>query len=263
MDTATPATISDLLRYPVKGLSADRMQRANLSPDSPIPGDRRFAIAHGSAPLDTGSPVWLKKAFFLQLMSNAKLANLTAVWDEDTQMLELQRGGRTITRGQLTDQTGRTVIEQFFSAFLKSDTRGGAPRLVDLGDRSFSDEEPEWISIIGTASVGDIERVVGRPVDPLRFRANVMVAGTQPWEEFTWVGKTVSLGGALLRVEERIGRCAATNVDPATGQRDMTIPRDLMRGFGHEFCGVYARVVQGGEIAVGDTVSLRDTAVTG
>lgn len=261
MNTSTPATISDLLRYPVKGLSADRMDRTVLTPDAPIPGDRRFAIAHGSAPLDTGAPVWLKKAFFLQLVSNTKLANLTAVWDDETQVLELQRGGRTITRGQLTDQTGRTVIEQFFSAFLKSDMRGGAPKLVDFGQRSFSDVEPEWISIIGSASVADIERVVGRPVDPLRFRANVMIAGTQPWEEFSWVGKTISLGGALLHVEQRIGRCAATNVDPVTGARDMTIPRDLMRGFGHDCCGVYARVVQGGEVAVGDPVLVMDPVV--
>lgn len=263
MDTSTPATVSDLLRYPVKGLSADRMERTVLTPDAPVPGDRRFAIAHGSAPLDTGHPIWLKKAFFLQLMSNARLANLSAVWDDENQVLSLNRGGRTITRGQLTDQTGRTVIEQFFSAFLKADLRGGTPKLVDLGARSFSDVEPEWISIIGTASVADIERVVGRPVDPLRFRANVMVGGTKPWEEFSWVGKTIALGGALLRVEERIGRCAATNVDPATGQRDMTIPRDLMRGFGHEDCGVYARVIQGGEVAVGDPVTVKDPAVAG
>jgi hypothetical protein len=55
-------------------------------------------------------------------------------------------------------------------------------------------------------------------------------------------------------VVKRIVRCAATNVDPLTGVRDMTIPQTLMQTFDHMDCGVYAEVVTGGEIAVGDTV---------
>ena len=53
---------------------------------------------------------------------------------------------------------------------------------------------------------------------------------------------------------KRIERCAATDVDPATGQRDRTIPKTLMRAFGHTDCGVYAEVVAAGTIAVGDGV---------
>jgi uncharacterized protein len=47
-------------------------------------------------------------------------------------------------------------------------------------------------------------------------------------------------------------RCAATNVDPVTGIRDLEIPKTLMQSFGHADCGVYGEVVQAGEIAVGD-----------
>lgn len=251
MEQARNVTIAEILRYPVKGLAPDRLTAADLRPDAPLPGDRRFAIAHGSAPLDPANPVWLKKAFFLQLMSNPRLAALDVSWDEAAGELTLLRGGRPVTRGVVFEQTGRTVIEQFFAAFMKAELRG-APHLVDLGDRSFSDVEPEWISIIGLASIGDVERVVGRPVDPVRFRPNVLLRGTDAWEEFGWVGRTIRLGGALLRVEERIGRCDATHVDPRTGQKDMTITRDLIRGFGHDCCGVYARVMEPGRITVGD-----------
>jgi len=55
-------------------------------------------------------------------------------------------------------------------------------------------------------------------------------------------------------VIKRIVRCAATNVDPETGVRDLSIPDTLMRSFGHADCGVYAEVVAGGEVAVGDAV---------
>jgi uncharacterized protein YcbX len=55
-------------------------------------------------------------------------------------------------------------------------------------------------------------------------------------------------------VIKRIVRCAATNVDPQTGIRDLTIPQTLMRTFNHMDCGVYAEVIGGGDIAIGDTM---------
>ncbi len=57
-----------------------------------------------------------------------------------------------------------------------------------------------------------------------------------------------------LKIIKRIVRCAATNVDPATGARDLNIPQALLRTLGHADCGVYAEVVEGGEIAVGDAI---------
>jgi uncharacterized protein YcbX len=58
-----------------------------------------------------------------------------------------------------------------------------------------------------------------------------------------------------LRVLDRIDRCPATSVDPATAQRDMNVPRLLQDGFRHIDCGVFAEVVAGGEIAPGDAVA--------
>jgi uncharacterized protein YcbX len=58
-----------------------------------------------------------------------------------------------------------------------------------------------------------------------------------------------------LAVRERTDRCAATNVDPATGVRDMDIPALLMRKWRHVAVGVYAEVVAGGDLAVGDAVA--------
>ena len=51
-------------------------------------------------------------------------------------------------------------------------------------------------------------------------------------------------------------RCAATNVNPETAERDMNLPLTLRKGFGHMDMGVYAKVVSGGQIAPGDAVTL-------
>ena len=119
------------------------------------------------------------------------------------------------------------------------------------------------VSIINLGSVAAIEGVVGMPVDPLRFRGNVYVAGWPAWREFDLVGQELVIGaGARLRIVKRIVRCAATNVDPDTGMRDLAIPATLMRSFGHADCGVYGEVVEPGAIAVGDRIVAADAGRT-
>ncbi len=63
------------------------------------------------------------------------------------------------------------------------------------------------------------------------------------------------VGGAGLQVVEPIGRCAATNVNPETAERDRNIPLSLKQGFRHTRMGVYAKVTVDGEIAKGDSVT--------
>jgi uncharacterized protein YcbX len=132
----------------------------------------------------------------------------------------------------------------------------GAPHLVEAPGHMFSDTRDKVVSIINLASVHDLERVVRQPVEPLRFRANLYIEGAPAWSEFEWVGKDIAIGDARLTVTKRIDRCAATNVNPETAERDRNIPRALQRGFGHIDMGVYAKVVTGGTIATGDSLSV-------
>jgi uncharacterized protein YcbX len=96
--------------------------------------------------------------------------------------------------------------------------------------------------------------MVDWPVHPLRFRANLYVSGWPAWHEFDLLGRTLAIGDARLKVVKRIVRCAAVNVDPETAARDLNIPQTLMRRLGHADCGIYAEVVAGGAIGVGDAI---------
>ena len=132
----------------------------------------------------------------------------------------------------------------------------GPPKLLQADGHSFSDVAAKVVSIINLASVATVEDAVGAPVDPLRFRGNLYVEGWPAWHEFDLLGKTHrDRRRRALKVVKRIVRCAATNVEPRTGIRDMEIPKTLMQAFGHMDCGIYAEVVTGGKIAAGDAVT--------
>ncbi|MBV9153885.1 MAG: MOSC domain-containing protein, partial [Alphaproteobacteria bacterium] len=110
----------------------------------------------------------------------------------------------------------------------------------------------KYVSLINTASIAALEEQVGAAVDPIRFRANVYFSGLPAWTELGWLEREIAVGGVRLRIVSAITRCAATQVNPATAARDLDIVGGLQRGFGHNLMGVYAEVLEGGDIAVGD-----------
>src|SRR5262249_48048422 len=156
--------------------------------------------------------------------------------------------------GELATAQGRKALEDFLAVYCADELRG-PPRILRAADHSFSDVARKVVSIINLGSVAAVETAVGAAVHPLRFRANLYVAGWAAWRGLEWTGREVAIGpSARLRILKRIARCAATNVDPETGMRDLAIPHTLAQTFGHADCGVYGEVVAGGVVAVGDSV---------
>src|SRR5262249_6052853 len=101
-----------------------------------------------------------------------------------------------------------------------------------------------------------IENAIGKPVDPLRFRANLYIADWPAWREFDLIGRDLNIGSDVrLRVTKRIVRRPATNVDPATGMRDLANPQTLRHTLAHMDCRVYAEVINRGSVAHADTLS--------
>jgi uncharacterized protein YcbX len=251
------ARIDAIYRYPVKGLSPQRLARAALSPGATLPADRLYAIENGPSGFDPARPAHFPKQRFLMLMRNERLATLRTDYDEASHTLTIQWEGRQAARGDLRSKEGRLAIEAFFRRFMPAELHG-PPKVLFGEGHSFSDVAKKVVSIINLASVAAVENAAGAAVDPLRFRGNLHVTGWPAWHEFDLLGRELTIGNARLKVDKRIQRCAATEVDPGIGIRDLPIPRTLMDHFGHADCGVYAEVIAGGEIADGDPIT--DTA---
>jgi uncharacterized protein YcbX len=244
--------IAALNRYPVKGLSPERLHRAELQAGGYFPGDRLFAVENGSSGFEAARPEHQPKIKFLMLMRNESLARLRTRYQDVTGELVIEDGGREAVRGNLSTAAGRLAIEAFFRRFMPGELRGAPKVLAAPHGFRFTDSPRGYVSLINLASVSALETVIGAPVDPLRFRGNIHLEGLEPWAEFDLVGKVLAgTDGTRLRVTNRIERCAATNVDPATAIRDLQIPKALMQAYGHFDCGVYAEVLSGGAVAEG------------
>jgi MOSC domain-containing protein len=247
-------TIASIYRYPVKGLGPDRLESAELLPGKTVAGDRLYAIENGLSGFDPAHPAYFPKSRFLMLMRNERLAALRTAFDEPTHTLAVTANGREAARGDLRTPEGRAAIERFFAAYCADELRG-PPRVLNAPGHSFSDVARKVVSVINLASVAALETMTGVPVHPLRFRANLYVDGWPAWAELDLVGREIAVGpSARLKVVKRIVRCAATNVDPDTGIRDLTIPDALMQNLGHTDCGIYGEVIAGGTISGGDEV---------
>jgi uncharacterized protein YcbX len=252
------AKIQSIYRYPVKGLSPEKLVGVRLEPGRTLPADRKYAIENGPSGFDPASPGYFPKTQFLMLMRNERLATLDTRYDDASHTLVIRQDDREAARGDLSGKEGRLAIEAFFRRFMPAELRG-PPKVLQADGHSFSDVAAKVVSIINLASVAAIETVVGVPVHPLRFRANLYVDGWPAWHELGLVGQEIAIGGARLKVTKRIVRCAATNVDPDTGIRDLTIPATLMQTFDHMDCGIYAQVIAGGAVKPGDTAVVPDS----
>ena len=246
--------VDAIYRYPVKGMTPERLAEVVLAPHQTLPIDRAFAIENGSRDFDEALPRYFPKIKYLMLMKNERLATLKTRFDDATSMLTIFHDDKEMIRADLSNSVGRAAVESFLKLYMEKDLRG-PPRLVHADGFSFSDVAQKVVSIINLASLRALEQALGRNLDPLRFRANIHLDGLQPWEEFDWVGRNFQLGQVEFKAVTQIVRCAAVNVDPELAIRDAEIPAFLLKTYGHGDFGIYADVLMGGKLSERDLLS--------
>jgi uncharacterized protein YcbX len=121
-------------------------------------------------------------------------------------------------------------------------------------------------SLLGVGSLRRLEDAAadaGQPgeIDRRRFRMTFGVDGIGPHEEDDWIGREVEIGGARVKVRERVGRCAATTRDPEAGKVDLktlhhisSYREDVHSEEPLPF-GVYASIEKPGTVRLGDPVT--------
>lgn len=242
------ASVAQLFRHPIKSLGIEALRGTDVRAGECLPFDRVWAVAHEAAKLTDG---WSPCSNFIRCAKSAGLMAVTA---------KVVDGSVALSHPDLPDITldpdtqGEALID--WVRPICNPNRAAPAQIVRATGQAMTDVNYPSISILGTASLTALGQAAGRDLDPRRFRGNIWVDGTAPFEEFEWVGSTLTIGGIPFEIRERITRCVATNVDPATGRPDTNVLGTLDQRWGHTDFGVYAVALGSGRIAVGDAVSL-------
>ncbi|XWN31352.1 MAG: MOSC domain-containing protein [Devosia sp.] len=255
------ATVAALHRYPVKGLSAEVLQSVTLTPGDAFPADRVLGFARHNSGFDPADPQPMQKQRFYVLMRDADLATMTTRYDEASDTLTLASPGRPEVVAPLSAPAGETAALDAVMAHLSlpDDER---PILARCGPHRFTDQSLSGpvlmrsISLINLQSVKALGDMIGMDVDPMRFRGNILIDGWPAMSELDMMEKTIAIGPARLKIIKPTRRCAATEVNLQTGERDVDMVGRLMATFGHAHMGVFATVLEGGEIKPGDDIEM-------
>lgn len=248
-------SIAALHAYPIKGFSPQPTGRAQLIAGRAFPDDRLMAVEIGPSGFDHAALAYIPKMRFAVLARLAELARVETRLDPATLRLTARAPGAPDLSADVSAETGRREFERWLEEVLGRllpESLEAPLRLLDGAGWRFLDHPLGHVSILNLASLRDLENRLGRRLDPLRFRANLHVDGWPAWAELGWEGREIALGTARARVFKSIVRCAATQVDLTTGVRDVDIPAELFRLYGHTLCGVYVHVEASGEVAPGD-----------
>ncbi|WP_397452690.1 MOSC domain-containing protein [Pseudomonas sp. NA-150] len=222
--------LSALYRFPLKSGIAEPLQQARFD-GLGLAGDRRWMLVDEA----TGR-------FFTQ-RAMPQISQLSALWNAaggltlaapgfqalDVAIPENSEAtlrGVTIWRDTLRVPDAGDQAAQWLSEFM-----GRPTRMVHVPDErarwlpsgygniddkvGFADGFP--LLVIGQASLDDLSAKVGRPLEMLRFRPNLVIEGSEAFAEDTW--KRIRIGDMEFRLLKGCSRCILTTIDPKTGER--------------------------------------------
>lgn len=225
--------VEQLWRYPVKSLRGERLDHVEVETRG-FRHDRRWAVTDPDGKLGSG-----KSSERFRKMPG--LLELSAAMDGDVPVLTFPDG--TALRGDEGDLDARL-----------SEHVGRAVRLLAEDGVPHHDDGP--VQLVTRASLDELGRALGHPAPVPRFRPNLVVAGAaEPFVERSWVGRTVTVGEVVLRVEDVTPRCVMVT----QAQADLPEDRDVLRtvhAVNAGELGIWCTVVRPGTIHAGDSARI-------
>lgn len=244
--------LAQICRHPIKSIGFEELASASLTQGRALPFDREWAVLHDAAKVSALTE-WVHKMNFLRGVAGPELMAIRAKLDEGTRRVTLSHP----TAGEITlapDTEGERLLD-WVRPLWPAD-KPAPVRLDHLPGQALTDVLEPFVAVLNTASNADLGARMGQDLSIHRWRGNLWIDGLDPWAEWDLIGRTLRVGGAELRIEQRITRCLATTVNPDTGVSDADTLGALRAAFGHQDFGTYALVIKSGPIALGDPVEV-------
>lgn len=261
----TGATVAALSVTPVKGTRVLGVQTVALD-RAGARDNRRFFVVDARERMVNGKQLGALSAVVARYDAAAGRLTLTFPGGESVAG-DVAHDGEVAVRFFSRARTAR-VLDGPWAAALSAHL-GQPVRLVEAADGGTAVDRGVRgaVSLVSRASLQRLAQVAGAAsVDARRFRMLIEVDGIDAHEEDGWVGRTVQLGAARVKLCGHVGRCLVTSRDPETGEIDLPT-LDLLGTYRRETAsteplpfGVYGEVVTGGRVALGDPVAVEPDA---
>lgn len=245
------ARVARIWRHPVKSHGREVLESVVLTAGETLPGDRRWAVAHEASTVE-GS-VWAPCANFTRAAKAGRLNAVSAILDEATGRIAFRHPDLPPLEID-PDTEGQRLID--WARPLMPVDRAQSVRVVRAPGRGMTDTAFPSVSLLNAASIAAVSERAGFDLGAERWRANFLIDGLRPWQEWDWIGRDLRIGGAVLHVAARITRCNATTANPGTGRSDADTLSLLKAGWGHQDFGIYATVTTGGSVTAGDSLEV-------
>jgi hypothetical protein len=226
--------IAEIRRFPVKSMLGEVVPAADVDPRG-LAGDRLWAVRDPDGKVGSG-----KNTRRFRRMPG--LFRFRAYAGDPAPIVELPDGRRFAA----DDPAGHRAV---------GDALGRTVSLVREAAVPHHDEGP--VSVLTTASLRSLARLTGGgPVEPLRFRANLLVdLPGDGFAEDDWPGRRLRVGPwVTLRVVRPLTRCVMIDMAQEQAGERADLLRTLARQHGMTL-GVFATVEQPGRVAAGDVCS--------
>ena len=231
-DTPELMNVAEIRRYPIKSLLGECPATAEVDQRA-LAGDRLWAIRDEDGKFGSG-----KNTRRFRRMPG--LFELRGHSGHRVPFVELPDGRRF----DADDPVGHDAVSRVL---------GRRVTITPEAQTAHHDEGP--VSLITTAALRRLQDLIGEPVDPLRFRANLLIDSTQEREE-EWLGHDLQIGDqVVLRPQRGLTRCVMIDMAQESLPEHGRLLRTVAEHHDLIF-GVWATVERPGRISVRDTVRL-------
>ena len=244
--------LESIYRYPVKGLTPERLETGRLAAGAGLPFDRHCAFTSGNLPDAPRAGGWVPARTFIQLTVYPELAKFRSRFVDDGPRLELTAPDGQVVTADLALSEGLGNVNQMIRSHFEAGPHCTPELHIQAPGHGHWDFTDTGVSVINLASVAELSNAAGEHVDPRRFRGNLFIEDLPAWAEFTMIGRRYRVGSAVIEMTRPARRCAATTVDLETADTGLNVPMILRKLTGHLYCGIYGRVVEDGDIRPGD-----------
>lgn len=250
------ARLAHIRRHPIKSVGGEGLDRVTLTAARRLPGDREYAVVteagerNARASETDGQPDrWLPKSCFVRGVSSSEVQAISGGWRDGRLALSQPTQPDLV----FDPETEQARLLDWLRPLWPAEA--AAPLRLVRGAAIWTDSKWPWVSILSLSSLAALEAEVGHPLGIHRWRGNLWIEGWEPFAERDLIGRIIRIGHVELRVTDHIARCDATSADTETGRRDLDMVATLERLYGRTDFGIFAEIVTGGDIAIGDEIA--------